>query len=98
MGSCEKRKVVVSMRRTSLVLAVVAAMVTVLVFAAPAFAETLPIGPQPPPDTQATPTIPVPDNEDTCVGNLASGEAIDATRHEVGVLGEGPEPPGKHIL
>src|SRR5215218_5363653 len=54
MGGCEKWKVVFSMRRTSLVLAVVAAMVTVLVFAAPAFAVAgapgapdLPDGPLP---------------------------------------------------
>ncbi len=86
------------MRRTSLVLAVVVAMVTVLVFAAPAFAVSLPSdaqpsGPQPPDGTQVTPDPKAPNNT---IGDLASGEAIDATRHEGEVLG--PEAPGYHII
>ena len=87
------------MRRTSVVLALVAAMVmTVLVFAAPAFAEKTPIGPQPPDDTQVTPDtqLGVPPSVENTIGDLASGEALDATRHEGD--DEGPEPPGYHIL
>ena len=105
MGGCEKWKVVVSMRRTSLVLAVVAAMVTVLVFAAPAFAvagapgapdlpdEALPAGP---PEPSGPPSKDVDPKADTqaptpTLGGLASEIVVDdATVHGA--------PPGHHIL
>jgi|SRR5215211_6862250 len=105
MGGCEKWKVVVSMRRTSLVLAVVAAMVTVLVFAAPAFAvagapgapdlpdEALPAGP---PEPSGPPSKDVDPKADTqaptpTLGGLASEIVVDdATVHGV--------PPGYHLL
>src|SRR5215203_7179961 len=90
-GGCEKWKVVVSMRRTSLVLAVVAAMVTVLVFAAPAFAvagapgapdlpdEALPAGP---PEPSGPPSKDVDPKADTqaptpTLGGLASEIVVD---------------------
>ena len=81
------------MRRTSLVLAVVVAMVTVLVFAAPAFAVSLPDNALPPGPSagesegiadEAEPPV------EECVGDLATDTAF----HTI----EAGGPPDYHVI
>jgi len=91
------------MRRTSLVLAVVAAMVTVLVFTAPAFAveDHRPAGPggtnpetggdNPPPENILNEGETPPQAPTDTVGGLATGVVLlDVAGHDI--------PPGWHIV
>src|SRR5215217_3922756 len=108
MGGCEKWKVVVSMRRTSLVLAVVAAMVTVLVFAAPAFAandnacpdfgslekECPPGTPEGPSAGKAEGIEEGVDEGPDQVDPCVGDLATDTVFHTIGEGG----PPGEHVL
>jgi hypothetical protein len=91
------------MRRTSVVLAVVSVMVTVLVFAAPAFAIPSPNAHPSGPggiDPVTKEDSPEPDNiggesdvysqPDGCIGGIASGQALSTTQHG--------GPPGHHVM